>query len=62
MIIITAPLTSKYTMHVVEKDAKEVLVCTVGKPVLLCDMRSIAKAFHVPINKIFSYVQENTDQ
>jgi hypothetical protein len=35
----TPPLTSDYTMHVDEKDGKEVLVCTVGKTVLLYDMR-----------------------
>jgi hypothetical protein len=37
----TPPLTSDYTMHVEEKDGKEVLVCTVGKTVLHYDMRSI---------------------
>jgi len=30
----TPPQTSEYTMHVDEKDGKEVLVCTVGKTVL----------------------------
>lgn len=30
----TPPLTSEYTMHVEEKDGKEILVCTVGKTVL----------------------------
>lgn len=34
----TPPLTSEYTMHVEEKDGKEVLVCTVGKTVLLYDI------------------------
>ena len=33
--------TSEYTMHVEEKDDKEVLVCTVGKTVLLYDIRCI---------------------
>ena len=37
----TPPLTSEYTMHVDEKDGKEVLVCTVGKPVLLYDIRCL---------------------
>ncbi len=37
----TPPGTSEYTMHVEEKDGKEVLVCTVGKTVLLCDIRCI---------------------
>lgn len=30
----TPPLSSDYTMHVDDKDGKEVLVCTVGKTVL----------------------------
>ena len=33
----TPPLTSEYTMHFDVKDGKEVLVCTVGKTVLLYD-------------------------
>ena len=37
----TPPLSSDYTMHVDEKDGKEVLVCTVGKTVLFYDMRAI---------------------
>lgn len=37
----TPPLTSEYTMHVDEKDGKEVLVCTVGKTVLLYDIRCL---------------------
>lgn len=37
----TPPGTSDYTMHVEEKDGKEVLVCTVGKTVLLYDFRCI---------------------
>ena len=35
MALKTPPLTSEYTMHVDEKDGKEVLVCTVGKTILL---------------------------
>ena len=38
----TPPLTSNYEMHVEERDGKEVIVCTVGKPVLLYDHRCIA--------------------
>ncbi len=30
----TPPLTGEYTMHVDEKDGREILVCTVGKTVL----------------------------
>ena len=37
----TPPGTSEYTMHVEEKDGREVLVCTVGKTVLLYDIRAI---------------------
>ncbi len=37
----TPPGTSAYTMHVDRKDGKEVLVCTVGKTVLLYDIRCI---------------------
>jgi hypothetical protein len=35
MLLKTPPLTSEYTMHVDQKDGKDVLVCTVGKTVLL---------------------------
>ncbi len=34
MVLKTPPLSSEYTMHVDEKDGKEILVCTVGKTVL----------------------------
>lgn len=37
----TPPLTSEYTMHVDVKDGKDVLVCTVGKTVLLYDIRCL---------------------
>ena len=37
----TPPGTSAYTMHVDEKDGTKVLVCTVGKTVLLYDARCI---------------------
>ena len=37
----TPPGTSEYTMHIEEKDDKEVLVCTVGKTVLLYDIRCV---------------------
>ena len=42
MALKTPPLTSEYTMHLDVKDGKEVLVCTVGKTVLLYDYRCIA--------------------
>ena len=37
----TPPGSSEYTMHVDEKDGVQVLVCTVGKTVLLYDARCI---------------------
>ena len=37
----TPPLTSEYTMYVDKKDGKDVLVCTVGKTVLLYDLRCL---------------------
>lgn len=37
----TPPGTSRYTIHVDEIDGKPVLVCTVGKTVLLYDARCI---------------------
>ena len=37
----TPPLSSDYTMHVDEKDGREVLVCTVGKTVLYYDLRCL---------------------
>lgn len=53
MALKTPPLTSDYTMHVDEKDGKEVLVCTVGKTVLLYDIRCIAD--------LHSMLKENGD-
>ena len=37
----TPPLTSEFTMHVDKKDGKDVLVCTVGKTVLLYNPQCI---------------------
>jgi hypothetical protein len=37
----TPPGTSEYTMHMDEKDGLRVLVCTVGKTVLLYDARCL---------------------
>lgn len=37
----TPPLTSDYTMHRDMKDGKDVIVCTVGKTVLLYDARCL---------------------
>ena len=41
MALKTPPLTSEYTMHVDNKDGKEILVCTVGKTVLHYDIRCL---------------------
>jgi len=35
MVLKTSPLSSEYTMYFDQKDGKDVLVCTVGKTVLL---------------------------
>ena len=40
-VLQTPPGTSEYTMHVEERDGAPVLVCTVGKTVLLYDARCI---------------------
>jgi hypothetical protein len=37
----TSPGSSAFTMHVDEKDGKQVLVCTVGSTVLLYDARCV---------------------
>ena len=42
MLLKTPPLSSAYSMHTDSKDGKEVLVCTVGKTVLLYDYRCLA--------------------
>lgn len=41
-VLKTPPLSSDYTMHKDVKDGKEVLVCTVGKTVLLYDYRCVS--------------------
>lgn len=41
MALKTPPLTSEYTMHVEEKGGEEVLVCTVGKTVLLYNIQCL---------------------
>jgi hypothetical protein len=38
----TPPQTSEYEMYVVEKDGKEIIVCTVGTTVLHYDYRCLA--------------------
>jgi len=43
----TPPGTAEYTMHVEEKDGRQVLVCTVGKTVLLYDARCIDDLYNM---------------
>jgi hypothetical protein len=52
----TPPLTSEYTMHVDEKEGKEVLVCTVGKTVLLYDYSCLAD-LHAMLKKHGDWMQ-----
>jgi hypothetical protein len=37
----TPPLSSEYTMHLDQKDGKDILVCTVGKTILHYNINSI---------------------
>lgn len=41
MLLKTPPQSSDYTMHVDEKDGKEILVCTLGKTVLHYDIKCL---------------------
>ena len=50
MVLKTPPLTSEYTMHVDQKDGKDVLVCTVGKTVLLYNI-DILEDLHKMLKK-----------
>lgn len=54
----TPPLTSDYTMHVEEKDGKEILVCTVGKTVLHYDMRCINDLYTMLKNTMIGWNSE----
>jgi hypothetical protein len=40
-VLKTPPLTSEFTMHRDVKDGKDILVCTVGKTVLIYDARCL---------------------
>lgn len=42
LVLQTPPLSSEFTMHVAEKDGKDILVCTVKTTVLHYDIRIIA--------------------
>lgn len=50
MALKTPPLSSDYTMHVDEKDGKEILVCTVGKTILHYNMQ-ILDDLHAMLKK-----------
>lgn len=39
LVLKTPPLSSEYSMHVEQKDGKDILVCTVGKTVLHYNIR-----------------------
>lgn len=41
LVLKTPPLSSEYSMHVAERENREILVCTVGKTVLHYDIRCI---------------------
>lgn len=47
MVLKTPPLSSEYTMHTEIKDGKDVLVCTVGKTVLLYNIQCIEDLHHM---------------
>lgn len=50
MVLKTPPLSSEFTMHVDEKDGKDILVCTVGKTILHYDAR-ILDDLHAMLKK-----------
>lgn len=52
----TPPGTSEYTMHVEERDGSTVLVCTVGKSVLLYDARCVDD-LHEMLKKVGDWVE-----
>lgn len=52
----TAPGTSDYTVHVDTQDGKQLLVCTVGKTVLLYDARCIDE-LHAMLKKAGDWVE-----
>lgn len=41
LVLKTPPLSSDYTMHVDQKDGKDILVCTVGKTILFYDIKCL---------------------
>ena len=55
-VLHTPPGTSAFTMHVDDKDGVKVLVCTVGKTVLLYDARCIDD-LHAMLRKAGDWVE-----
>ena len=55
-VLKTPPGTSEYTMHVDLKDGRQVLVCTVGKTVLLYDAHCIDD-LHAMLKKAGGWVE-----
>lgn len=41
LLLKTPPLSSEYTMHVEQKDGRDILVCTVGKTILHYDIHCL---------------------
>jgi hypothetical protein len=56
MVLKTPPLTSEYTMHIENKDGKDVLVCTVGKTVLLYNL-AILDDLHQMLQKYGDWME-----
>ena len=55
-VLKTPPGTSEYTMHAEDKDGLHVLVCTVGKTVLLYDARCI-EDLHAMLKETGDFVE-----
>jgi len=47
MLLKTPPLSSEYTIHVDEKDGKEILVCTVKTTILHYDIKCIEDLYNM---------------
>ncbi len=55
-VLKTPPGRSEFTIHVDEKDGLKVLVCTVGKTVLLYDARCVEE-LHTMLKKAGDWVE-----
>lgn len=56
MVLKTPPLSSEYTMYNDQKDSKDVLVCTVGKTVLLYNI-DILNDLHEMLKKHVDWME-----